>query len=76
MENYPYVSGLFSPYGLTVAAQDAGFSFSGFRVALELSLVHGWDRIENLFLYSLLALSTHKNVKCYPTMTKCPGQRI
>ena len=37
-------------------------------------LVHGWDRIKNLSLYSLLALSTHKNVKYYPTMTKrCPG---
>ena len=33
-------------------------------------LVHGWDRITNLKFYSLLALSTHKNVKCYPTMTK------
>ena len=33
-------------------------------------LVHGWDRIKNLNLYSLLSLSTHKNVECYPTMTK------
>ena len=33
-------------------------------------LVHGWDRIKNPNLYSLLALSTHKNVKCYPTITK------
>ena len=33
-------------------------------------LVHGWDRIKNLNFYSLLALSTHKNVKCYPSMTK------
>ena len=33
-------------------------------------LVHGWGRIKNLNAYSLLALSTHKNVKCYPTMTK------
>ena len=36
-------------------------------------LVHGWDRINNLSFYSLLALSTHKNVKCYPTMTKSLG---
>ena len=35
-----------------------------------LILVHGWDRIRNLNFYSLLALSTHKNVKCHPTMTK------
>ena len=33
-------------------------------------LVHGWDRIKNLNVYSSLGLSTHKNVKCYPTMTK------
>ena len=33
-------------------------------------LVHGWDRIKNLNCYSLLALSTHKKAKCYPTMTK------
>ena len=33
-------------------------------------LVHGWDRIEMYFFYSLLGLSTHKNVKCYPTITK------
>ena len=26
--------------------------------------------LKNLNLYSLLALSTHKNVKCYPTMTR------
>ena len=43
----------------------------GLRVYLECTLlVHGWDRITNLYFYSLLALSTHKNVKCYPTMTK------
>ena len=34
-------------------------------------LVHGWDRTKNLNSYSLLALSIHKHVKCYPTMTKC-----
>ena len=33
-------------------------------------LVHGWDRINNLHFYSLLGLSSHKNGKCYPTMTK------
>ena len=33
-------------------------------------LVHGRDRNKNLHVYSLLGLSTHKNVKCYPTMTK------
>ena len=32
--------------------------------------VHGRDRIKNVNFYSLLALSAHKNVKCYPTMTK------
>ena len=40
-------------------------------VCPERILVHGWDRIRNFNnRYSLLALSTHKNVKCYPTMTK------
>ena len=33
-------------------------------------LVHGWDRIKNVHSYSFLSLSTHKNDKCYPTMTK------
>ena len=33
-------------------------------------LVHGWDRTKNVHFYSLLGLSTHKNEKCYPTMTK------
>ena len=33
-------------------------------------LVHGWDRIKHIHFYSLLALSTPKNVKCYPAMTK------
>ena len=33
-------------------------------------LVHGWDRIKKLHFYSLLALSTHKHVKGYLTMTK------
>ena len=37
-------------------------------------LVHGWDRIKNLHFYSLLGLSTHKHVKCYPTMTKEKGR--
>ena len=37
---------------------------------LPLRLVHGWDRIKNSIFFSLLALSNHKNVKCYPTMTK------
>ena len=35
-----------------------------------LNLVHGWDRNKNVHVYSFLGLSTHKNVKCYPTMTK------
>ena len=35
-------------------------------------LIHGGDTIKNLKCSSLLALSTHKNVKCYPTMTKGP----
>ena len=43
-----------------------GASMSGW---LSRNLVHGWDRIKNLDFYSLLALSTLKNVKCYPTMT-------
>ena len=63
------------------------FEFGGFRVqgyfqvggkskrALCLRtagvLVHGWDRIKNVHFYSLLRLSTHTNVKCYLTMTKC-----
>ena len=38
-------------------------------------LVHGWDRIKNVNAYSLLALSTHKNVKYYPTMTKLKIQK-
>ena len=33
-------------------------------------IVHGWDSIENLSFNSLLGLSIHQNVKCYPTMTK------
>ena len=37
-----------------------------------LNLVHGWGSIRNLNLYPLLGLSTLKNVKCYPTMTKKP----
>ena len=35
-------------------------------------LVHGWDSIKNLHVYSLLGVSNHKYVKCYPTMTKSP----
>ena len=35
-------------------------------------LVHGWDWIKNVH-FSLLGLSSHKNVKCYPTMTKVYG---
>ena len=37
-------------------------------------LDHGWERIKNVYFYSLLALSTHKNVKCYPTMTQALGR--
>ena len=33
-------------------------------------LVHSWDSNKILKLYSLLSLSTLKNVKCYPTMIK------
>ena len=33
-------------------------------------LVHAWDRIIHVHVYSLWGLSTHKHVKCYPTMTK------
>ena len=40
------------------------------RKATQHHLVHGWDRITDLYCYALLALSAHKNVKCYPTMTK------
>ena len=36
----------------------------------QMELVHGWDRTKNVHVYSLLGLSTHKNVKCYPTMTQ------
>ena len=36
-------------------------------------LVRGWDKIEHVHFYSLLGLSTHTNVKCYPTMTKASG---
>ena len=34
------------------------------------NLVHGWDSMKKEQFYSLLGLSTHKNVKCSPTMTK------
>ena len=34
------------------------------------TLVHGWHRIKHVHFYYVLGLSTHKNVKCYPTMTK------
>ena len=33
-------------------------------------LVHGWENMKNLNLYSSLGLSTLKNVTWYPTMTK------
>ena len=38
--------------------------------SMRMYLVHGWDRIKNFNVYSLLALRTHKHFKCYPTMTK------
>ena len=34
------------------------------------TVVHGRDRLKHVHSYSLMGLSTHKNVKCYPTMTK------
>ena len=44
---------------------------------MKLCLVHGWERIKNVQFYSLLALSTHTDVKCYPTMTKmCLNERM
>ena len=36
------------------------------------NLVDGWDRIKHVHFYSLLGLSAHKHVKCYPTMPKKP----
>ena len=38
--------------------------------ALGERLVHGWDRLKNVRFNSLLGLSTHENVKCYPAMVK------
>ena len=38
-------------------------------------LVHDWDRIKHVHLYSLSGLSAHKNVKCYPTVTKVYASR-
>ena len=43
----------------------------GFRV--HVYLVHGWDRIKHVRFYSLLGLSTLKNVKRFPTMIKFLG---
>ena len=34
------------------------------------ALVHGWDRIRTVHVYSLLGLSTHKNVKMLPNYDK------
>ena len=42
----------------------------GHCMPISRKLVHGWDKIKFFIFYSLLALSTHKNAKCYPTMTK------
>ena len=33
-------------------------------------LIHGWDSIKIVNVYSLLGLRALKHVKCYPTMTK------
>ena len=44
--------------------------FGILRCLRNYSLVHCWDNIQILNLYSLLGLGTLKNVKCYPTMTK------
>ena len=52
--------------GLQSSQQDARIN----EATSTSTLVHGWDSIKNLNFYSLLALSTHKNVKCYPTVTK------
>ena len=38
----------------------------GFFHRVPLKLVHGWDRIKDSDLYSLLALSTHKTEKMLP----------
>ena len=50
----------FGVWGLRL--QGSGLEGSGL-------LVHGWDRIK----FKLLFLIGHKNVKCYPTMTKIKG---
>ena len=39
-------------------------------------LVHSWEDIKDLSCYSVLGLSTLKNVKCYPTMTKVPDPAL
>ena len=33
-------------------------------------LVHGWDRIKNQYLYSLLGFSSHKKCKMLPNYDK------
>ena len=33
-------------------------------------LVHDWDSIKNINVHSFLVFSTHKHIKCYPTMAK------
>ena len=48
---------------------DGAFSSAVAGQPQSLNLVHGWDRIKHVHVYSLLGLST---VKRYPTMTKQP----
>ena len=50
------------------------YLFRGALLWTTSKLVHGWDSIKNLNCHSLLGLSTHKNVECYPTMTKEIGE--
>ena len=38
------------------------------------NLVHGWDNMKNLNVYSFLGLSTLENATCYPNYDK--GTRL
>ena len=50
------------PLGVLASAEFCDFSIN--------NLVHGWDRIKNLHVYSLLALSIHKKYKRLPNYDK------
>ena len=52
------------------ARSPAGLRDLGLAEPSRSFLVHGWDRIKNVRFDSLLGLSIHKNVNCYPTMPK------